>query len=71
MKKSELTNKQKLSVPCPVCVAGVGEHCKMYSGLGRRNEPHPERKYFAMQTIERDYGPDILAIRVDYLKNFA
>jgi len=52
MKKSDLTAKQKLFVPCPVCTAGAGEHCKMYSGFGRRNEAHSERKYFAMQAIE-------------------
>jgi hypothetical protein len=56
MKKSDLTAKQKLLVPCPICSAGAGEHCKMYSGFGRRNEAHAERKYFAMQTIEHDYG---------------
>jgi len=55
MKKSDLTAKQKLFVPCPICAAGVGEHCKMYSGFGRRKEAHSERKYFAMQTIEHDY----------------
>jgi hypothetical protein len=27
----------------------------MYSGLGRRNEPHAERKYQAVQSIERAY----------------
>jgi hypothetical protein len=57
MKRSELTNKQKLLVPCPICAAAVGERCKMYSGLGRRNEPHAERKYYAIQAIEQDYGP--------------
>jgi hypothetical protein len=56
MKRSELTNKQKLFVPCPICAAAIGEHCKMYSGLGRRNEPHAERKYQAIQAIEQDYG---------------
>ena len=29
----------------------------MYSGLGRRNEPHAERKYQAIQAIELHYGP--------------
>ena len=52
MKRSKLTNKQKLSVPCPTCAAAIGEQCKMYSGLGRRNEPHAERKYQAVQAIE-------------------
>jgi predicted transporter len=53
MKRSELTNKQKLFVPCPICAAAIGEHCQMYSGLGRRNEPHAERKYQAVQAAEQ------------------
>jgi hypothetical protein len=56
MKKSDLTAKQKLFVPCPVCAAGASERCKMYSGFGARNEAHPERKYFAMQAIEHEDG---------------
>jgi len=56
MRKSDLTAEQKLLVACPVCAAGVGEHCKMYSGLGARNEAHSERKYFAMQAIEHEDG---------------
>jgi hypothetical protein len=56
MKKSDLTAKQKLFVPCPVCAMGAGKQCRMYSGFARRNEAHSERKYFAMQTIEHDYG---------------
>jgi hypothetical protein len=54
MKRSELTNKQKLLVPCPICTAAIGVPCKMYSGFGRRNEPHSERKYSAIQAIEHD-----------------
>jgi hypothetical protein len=56
MKKSDLTSKQKLFVPCPVCAAGVGEQCKMYSGFGRRNEAHSERKFLAIQSIEHGNG---------------
>jgi hypothetical protein len=56
MKRSELTNKQKLLVPCPICGAAIGVHCQMYSGFGRRNDAHPERKYYAIQAIERGYG---------------
>jgi hypothetical protein len=56
MKRSELTTKQKLSVPCPTCAAAIGERCKMYSGLGRRKEPHAERKYQATQAIEHGYS---------------
>jgi len=63
MKKSDLTAKQKLFVPCPVCAAAVGEHCRMYSGLGVRNEAHSERKYFAMQAIEHDGGAVIQSER--------
>jgi hypothetical protein len=54
MKRSELTNQQKLLVPCPICRAPIGVRCQMYSGLGRRNEPHAERKYQAVQAIEQD-----------------
>jgi hypothetical protein len=57
MKRSELTNKQKLFVSCPICAAAIGERCKMYSGVGRRKEPHAERKYQAIQAIEKDHGP--------------
>jgi hypothetical protein len=28
----------------------------MYSGFGRRNEAHPERKYYAIEAIEHRYG---------------
>jgi hypothetical protein len=56
MKRSELTNQQKLLVPCPICGAAIGVHCQMYSGFGRRNEAHPERKYYAIQAIEQGYG---------------
>jgi hypothetical protein len=68
MKKSELTNKQKLLVPCPICGAAIGVHCQMYSGFSHRKEPHPERKYYAVQAIEQGYGPsDVLRtfIRVE------
>ena len=56
MKRSQLTDKQKLAVPCPTCAAAIGEQCKMYSGLGRRNEPHSERKYYVIQTIEHNHS---------------
>jgi hypothetical protein len=58
MKRSELTNKQKLFVSCPICAAAVGVHCQMYSGFDRRKEPHAERKYYAIQAIEQDQGND-------------
>ena len=29
----------------------------MYSGVGRRKEPHAERKYQAIQAIAKDHGP--------------
>ena len=44
----------QLFVPCPICAAAIGERCKMYSGVGRRKEPHAERKYQAIQAIEKD-----------------
>jgi hypothetical protein len=56
MKRSELTNKQKLLVPCPICGAAIGVHCQMYSGFGRGNESHSERKYYAIQAIGHGYG---------------
>ena len=56
MKRSELTNQQKLLVPCPICAAAIGVHCQMYSGFGRRNEAHSERKYYAIQAIDQGYG---------------
>jgi hypothetical protein len=56
MKRSELTVKQKLSVPCPICAVAVGERCQMYSGLGRRNEPHMERKFYAIEALEHYRG---------------
>jgi hypothetical protein len=49
--------KQKLLVPCSIRDVAIGEHCKVYSGLSRRKEPHEERKYEAVQAIEEDYGP--------------
>jgi len=55
MKRSELTNQEKLLVPCPICGSAIGVHCQMYSGFGRRNEAHPERKYYAIQAIEHGY----------------
>ena len=54
MKRSELTNRQKLSVPCPICAAATGERYQMYSGLGQRNEAHTERKFYAVEAIEHD-----------------
>lgn len=56
MKRSELTMKQKLSVACPICAAAVGERCQMYPGLGPRNEPHTERKFYAIEAIEHNRG---------------
>jgi hypothetical protein len=56
MKRSELTNKQKLSVPCPVCAAAVGERCQLYSGLGLRKEAHTERKFYAIEALEHYRG---------------
>ena len=64
MKRSELTNQQKLLVPCPICAAAIGVHCQMYSGFGRRNEAHSERKYYAIQAIEHGYGRDELLRRL-------
>jgi hypothetical protein len=55
MKSSELTDQQKLLVPCPICGVAIGVHCQMYSGFGWRNKAHPERKYHAIQAVEHGY----------------
>ena len=60
MKRSQLTNQQKLLVPCPICAAAIGVHGQMYSGFGQRNEARSERKYYAIQAIEHGYGRDEL-----------
>jgi hypothetical protein len=64
MKRSELTDQQKLLVPCPICGAAIGVYCQMYSGFSRRKEAHAERKYYAVQAIE--YGYD----RYELLRTF-
>jgi hypothetical protein len=53
MKTSQLTLKQKLSVRCPVCGAAIGVRCKLYSGLGHRNEPHVQRKDAAFKATKK------------------
>jgi hypothetical protein len=45
MKRSELTNPQKVLVLCSICGAAIGVHCEMYSGFGRRNVAHSSGKY--------------------------
>jgi hypothetical protein len=54
-KFDEEKRTNKLFVPRPICAAAPGEHCKMYSGFGRRNEPHAERQYQGIQAVEQDY----------------
>jgi hypothetical protein len=51
MKKSELTRKQRFSVPCPTCGVAAGERCVLHSG-GLRSEPHVDRKLSVAETIE-------------------
>ena len=53
MKKSELTPKQVSSVPCPVCGVSVGKRCVLNIGTPR-SAPHVERKFSAIETIERN-----------------
>ncbi len=55
MRKSELTPEQVSSIPCPTCGAAVGEGCVLHSGAPR-SEPHVERKFAAMEAIERKPG---------------
>jgi hypothetical protein len=52
MKKSDLTPKHLISVPCPTCGAAVGERCVLHSG-GLRSESHLERKFAAIEVSER------------------
>ncbi len=49
VKKSELTPQQLSSVPCPTCGVSAG---KRYSGAPR-SEPHVDRKFAAIEAIER------------------
>jgi hypothetical protein len=44
-KKIQLTARKKVSVPCPRCGAPSGKRCELFSGMGKRNEPHIE-SYF-------------------------
>ena len=52
MKKKDLNLKQSISVPCPVCKAPAGEKCQLSAG-GLRFESHADRKFTAMEAIER------------------
>jgi len=51
MKKSDLTAKQLLSVPCPTCGVAPGERCLLHSGAPR-SEPHVDRKLSAAELID-------------------
>ena len=51
VKAKELTLKQILSVPCPVCGATVGERCALHSGA-LRTEAHRDRKLNAADAVE-------------------
>ena len=51
MRKSDLTEKQWFSVPCPTCGVAPGEPCLLHSG-GLRTEPHLDRKLSAAEAIE-------------------
>lgn len=54
VKKSELTLKLSLSVPCPTCGVGAGQRCVLYSD-SRRTEAHVERKLSAIEAIEQNH----------------
>lgn len=53
MKKKELTPKQIAYVSCPTCGAAIGERCVLNSG-GLRFEPHVDRKFAAIEAIEKE-----------------
>ena len=66
MKRSELSPKQILSVPCPVCGAAAGERCVLNSGLPRF-ESHADRKFAAIEFIEKDSANSLsLFVSVQY-----
>jgi hypothetical protein len=51
MRKSDLTEKQLFSVPCPTCGVARGERCLLHSGAPR-SEPHVDRKLSAADAVE-------------------
>jgi len=55
MKKKELTPKQLSAVPCPTCGVAAGKRCELHSGAPR-SRPHVDRRYSAMEAIERKAG---------------
>jgi len=55
MKRRELTPKQLSAVACPTCGAAVGERCELNSGAPRF-APHVDRKFAALEAIERKSG---------------
>jgi len=52
MKSRNLTAKQLSSIPCPTCGVAAGYSCLLHSGAPR-SAPHVDRKYSAMDVIER------------------
>jgi len=53
MKKNELTPKQVSSVRCPTCGVPPEESCVLHSGAPR-SEPHVDRKFAAIEAIEKE-----------------
>jgi hypothetical protein len=51
VKTKELTRKQILSVPCPICGAAKEDACELHTGA-LRNEPHRDRKLSAAEAVE-------------------
>jgi len=51
VKLKELTPKQTLSVPCPICGAAIDEPCELHTGAPR-SEPHQDRNLFAADAVE-------------------
>ena len=55
MKKKELTPEQVSSVPCSTCGVAAGERCVLHSGAPR-SESHVDRKFAALEAIEKKSG---------------
>jgi len=55
MRNRDLTPEQVTSVPCPTCGVSAGECCVLHSGAPR-SAPHMDRKYAALEDIEKKSG---------------
>jgi len=55
MKKNELTPKQVSSVPCLTFGVATRKNCALHSG-SPRSRPHVDRRFAAIEAIERKSG---------------